>query len=75
MTTERIRALIRARPFQPFTVHLADGRSFHVPHPEFVSMTPSGRVVIVTHGDEVVDFVDLLLVTSVELKPPSSSAA
>jgi len=74
MTSERVRDLWRASPFQPFTLHLADGRSFHVPHPEFMVMTRGGRLAVVTHGDESFDIVDLLLVTSVEVKPSSSAA-
>ena len=75
MTGEKVRELWRATPFQPFTMHLGDGRSFHVPHPEFFGMTRGGRLAVVMHGDEGMDIVDLLLVTSIELKPPSSSAA
>jgi hypothetical protein len=74
MTSEKLRSVHRAQPFQPFTIHLADGRSFHVPHPEFMWMTPRGRIALVAHEDESFDFVDLLLVTSIEVKPSSSAA-
>ena len=71
MTTNEIRKLLRAQPFQPFTLHLADGRSFPVPHPELMLAAPGMRIVVVAH-EKTYDLVDLLLVTSVELK---SSAA
>jgi hypothetical protein len=31
---EEIRELLRKRPFQPFRVHLNDGRSFKIEYPE-----------------------------------------
>ena len=74
MTTNEMRKLILLRPFEPFTLHLADGRSFAVTHPECVALAPGSRVAVVGH-DKTYDFVDLLLVTSVETKPPESSAA
>ena len=72
MTKAELRELHRAQPFKPFTLHLADGRSFHVPHPEWFWMQPgSGRIAVVAR-DRAFDLVDILLVTSVEVK---SSAA
>ena len=76
MTTIELRKQHRAQPFVPFTIHLADGRAFRVPHPEWMWMSPgSGRIVVVADGKNSFDLVDLLLVTSLEVNPPSSSAA
>jgi hypothetical protein len=74
MTTDEIRKHLRAQPFQPFTIHLADGRSIHVPHSEFMFAPPGMRVAVVLH-DRHYEYVDLLLVTSVEMTPPPASAA
>lgn len=39
---------ISQRPFRPFVIHTADGRSYRVPHPDFVSFHPkSERTCIV----------------------------
>jgi hypothetical protein len=57
----------QARPFQPFDVHLADGRSLPVGHPEFLALTPPGRTIGIGLADGTIEIVDLLLVTS--LKP------
>src|SRR5262245_10035992 len=43
MTLDQIRAAHFARPFRPFFLHLADGRTLHVPHPEFLAYSPAGR--------------------------------
>jgi hypothetical protein len=76
MTINQLRKVHRAQPFQAFTLHVADGRSFQVPHPEWMWMSPvSPRIAVVADGTGSFDLVDLLLVTSIELKPPSSSAA
>ena len=34
------------RNFQPFTIHLSDGRSFSIPHPDFVAVGPRVSSVI-----------------------------
>jgi hypothetical protein len=76
VTTRELLKAHRAQPFQAFTLHLADGRAFPVPHPEWMWMSPgSGRIVVVADGRGSFDLIDLLLVTSLEMKPPSSSAA
>lgn len=70
MTIEKLRELHRARPFAPFTLHLADGRSVRVQSPEFMNFSPSGRLAHVFYDGERSEFFDLLLVTSVELGAP-----
>lgn len=69
MTIEQLRQLRQSQPFQPFTMHLADGRQIPVRHPEFMATSPSGRTVIVYQPDESFNIVDLLLVTDLEVNP------
>lgn len=38
---DRIRDLMRRSPFLPFVLHLTDGRSFQVEHPDYVFAGPS----------------------------------
>jgi len=73
MTIEQLRAMHQARPFQPFDIHLADGRTLAVRHPEFLSHSPAGRTIAVSHTDETIEIVDLLLVVSLKPRPQSSS--
>jgi hypothetical protein len=70
MTIEQLRKLHRARPFQPFTMHLADGRSVHVAHNDFLAQSPSGRTVVVYQPDETSEIIDLLLVVSLAVATP-----
>jgi hypothetical protein len=66
MTVQQLRAAHRATPFQPFTVHMADGRSFHVPHPDFLSMSPTGRTVIIYQDNDEFNILYLLVMTEIE---------
>ena len=67
MTVEQLRQLHQARPFQPFAIHLVDGRTLTVEHPEMLAQSSSGRTIAVAHPDDVIETVDLPLVVS--LKP------
>jgi hypothetical protein len=75
MTIQQLRAALRASPFRPFTIHMADGRLFPIPHPEFLSMSPSGRTVIVYQEDEDFSILDLLLMTEIEMTSASPKRA
>ena len=66
MTIEQLRTLHQARPFQPFDLHLADGRALAISHPELLAIIPPGRTVIVAHPDGNFEVVDLLLVISLK---------
>jgi len=67
MTLEHIRDLVKAQPFDPFTVHLADGRALFVRHPDFIMFAPSGRTAIVYQPDDSFNIVDLRLVTDLHV--------
>jgi hypothetical protein len=67
MTTEQLDALHHARPFRPFTIHLADGSSHRIVSPEFLWRTEGGRTIFVNTGGENVAIIDLLLVTKLTI--------
>jgi len=73
MTIEQLRLLHLAQPFQPFDIHLADGRTLSVEHPELLAHAPTGRTFAVAHPDGVFEIVDLLLVVSLEPRTNGSS--
>ncbi len=73
MTVQQLRSVYRATPFRPFTLHMGDGRSFYIPHPDFLSMSPSGRTVIVFQEDDHFNVLDLLWLTEIEVAPASAS--
>jgi hypothetical protein len=67
MTTEQFRATLHQQPFRPFTIHMADGRAFDVPHPDFVALSRTGQSVIVFQNDENYSVLDLLLMSEIQV--------
>jgi hypothetical protein len=49
---------------------MADGRAFHVPHPDFLFMSPTGRTVILCQEDEEFSILDLSLMTGIQTATP-----
>lgn len=75
MTIEQIKKIYSAQPFQPFVIHLADGREVQVAHRDFIMAVPSGRILVVALPDDTVDIIDLLLVTDVVLLTGSNGSS
>jgi hypothetical protein len=74
MTIEQFRNALRQTPFRAFRIRMADGRAFDVMHPDFVSMSPTGRTIVVHHAsDESFSVLDLLLMSEIEMLPPASA--
>lgn len=72
MISDQLRLAQQAVPFQPFTIHLPNGRQLHVPHRDFLSVSPTGRIATVYHEDDTASVIDVLLVTELELHPIQS---
>ena len=67
MTKETIREHVNANPFRPFTLRLTNGRACEVPARDFVSLSPSGRTVVVYTADgDGVRLLDVALITEIE---------
>ena len=67
MTVKQIRAVCDAVPFQRFVIFLADGRSFPIQHPEFLSYSERSRMVIAHEVDGSWEIIDPQLVTSLRI--------
>jgi hypothetical protein len=67
MTTDQFQATLHQTPFRPFTIRMADGRSFDVAHRDFVARSPTGRTVIIFGNDESYSVLDLLLMSELEV--------
>jgi hypothetical protein len=74
MTIEHFRAALRAVPFRPFVMHLADGREVPVRHPELAVATSTGRTTVVVQPDDTLTIIDLLLVTDLEFRETADAA-
>jgi hypothetical protein len=65
----QVRDAMHTQPFRPFTVYLADGRSYLVRHPDFIAYSPSNRELTV-HDEQGGHLIDMR--TVVELLNPSA---
>jgi hypothetical protein len=64
MTMTALREMVKATPFQPFYVKMADGTRYEVRHPETIMVGKALCVVLRGRGDdESVAILDLKLMT------------
>lgn len=71
MTIEQLRAAHQSAPFRPFTIHLPDCRPMPVPHPDFLSISPTSRIAVVYRDDGSASIIDVALVTELEMHAPA----
>ena len=75
MTADEFRQAREANPFRPFIIHMADGRSYPVPHRDFVSQAPgAGRTIIVYRADTSFSILDLYLVNELDVLAPAPTS-
>ena len=72
MQRESLEALHQARPFRPFIMHLTDGRSVRVAHPELLARGGRTLVVFEQPGNHM-RIIDLMLVTELSLNGERNS--
>ncbi len=83
VTSDSIRKIIRASPFKPFRIFLADQRTIDVKHPEFACIAQTGRELCVHQPDGDLERIDPLLIVSIAdlddqgraMRPPESGQA
>lgn len=70
MDLKHLKELHAARPFRPFTLHLADGRKKRVDHPELMAFLGNGRTVFMADArGDTFDLIDLILNVSAKVSP------
>ena len=74
---ERIRQLLHTIPFQPFVIHMADGRQFRVEHPDFVLASPKNQswVIVEEPDNDLMQHLAAMLITGVEYVSDASIAS
>jgi hypothetical protein len=72
-----VRRLVAARPFVPFTIHLADGGQVRVPTVDHVFVFPQGSRFLVSYDDDSYDVISPLLISriTVDRQPADSPTA
>jgi len=75
MTSATIRAAMHNQPFRPFTLHMADGGSFTVIHPDFIAVSQTGREATFYDDAGNTHYIDILLVLRVFIPPAPEPVA
>ncbi len=60
-----IRRRLERRPYIPFTIYLADGRTLDVPHPEFLWLADPSRLHYMRGTDPLGERLNTLLIVSI----------
>lgn len=66
MTATELKVVWHATPFVPFNIVLPSGEKVPVPHPDFLTVSPSGRIAQVWKKGDVRVSMDVFLITSIE---------
>jgi hypothetical protein len=59
MTANEIREVVREQPFRPFTIHMDDGTSYRIEHPDGVALGNIVAMVAMPPTDEGDKFMRL----------------
>ena len=73
MTRAQIEAAIERKA--PFTIRMADGKEYHVPHDDYISLPPVGSFVVVYDDKEHVYVLPLLTMTGLSYRAEDRKAA
>ena len=66
---QRIREFLKANPFRPFIIRMADGSEQYVDHPDFCLAAPDTLHVYIESREGDVKFLSALLIVAVEHAP------
>ena len=66
MTRNHIAAAIERN--LPFSIKMADGKEYHVPHRDYISVSPTGTVAVVYDDQEHVYVLPLLTMTGLSYR-------
>lgn len=72
MTRSQIESAIQAGT--PFSLRMADGREYAVPHRDYISLSPKGTFVTVYDDEERFVVLPLLTMTGLASSAPESDA-
>lgn len=68
---EELRNRIKAIPFIPFSLFVADGREFPVPHPDHILVT-SGGLVAIENDQGLLDILPIFHISGIRTKSATS---
>ena len=65
-TKNQIQEAVKAQPFRPFLLRLADGRNYRVDHPEFAMLSPNGMELLFVADDQGIHQICTPLIVEIE---------
>ena len=68
MMKEKIRELLNASPFVPFTIEMASGKNYDIVHPDFVVSASDSSDIVIEDSDGMVQVLNPMLITAILLK-------
>ena len=68
MTATELKKYWHASPFIPFDIVMSGSQKLPVPHPDFLNISPSGRIAILWLRDEDWTSVDIFMITALETR-------
>ena len=74
MTRDQIAQAIEAKPFEPFTIHMTNGKVFLIKHRDFISLSPTSPIVVVFGESGSAHILDTLLISELEVHPQSKQS-
>jgi len=69
VTAEALRKYWHRSPFVPFNIVVPGRSKIHVPHPDFLTVSPKGRTAHIWLTGESWATVDVFLITALEERP------
>ena len=61
MIVEALRTLNHAVPFRPYLIRMASGEEYKVHHPDFISVSPRGSMIVLFDEEEHLHLLSPLL--------------
>lgn len=66
MTATELKSFWHRSPFEPFDIVVPGRQKLHVPHPDFLTVSPTGRTAHVWKKDGDYAVLDIFLITVLE---------
>ena len=73
MSRSQVEAAIKSG--KPFSLRMADGNEYHVPHQDCISLSPKGTFAIVYDDNEAYYVLPLITMTGIAASNPESNAS
>jgi hypothetical protein len=72
MTVQHLKDTVNTVPFIPFRIHYPGGPAIDVPHRDYISFSPTGRITFVALPDDRLFRIDVALITCLEELQPTA---